>query len=116
LLAIAGAGATIGALGLGCGTTRRGGAASAAGFAATGALTGAAGLAGAAVALAAGGRAATASGRCGGALRARSCASFRSRISRIASPGFEMCERSNAGFASTFGFAAAVLPAFRLFR
>jgi hypothetical protein len=49
-------------------------------------------------------------------LRARSCASFRSRISRIASPGFEMCERSNAGFASTFGFAAAVLPAFRLFR
>jgi hypothetical protein len=37
-------------------------------------------------------------------------------ISRIASPGFEMCERSNAGFASTVGFAAAVPPAFLLFR
>lgn len=115
LLAIAGAAGaatTIGALALGCGTIRRGAATVAAGLAATGALAAAAGLATAA--LATGGRAATAAGRCG-VLRACSCACFRSRISRIASPGFEMWERSNVGFASAEAFAV-VPPLFRPFR
>jgi len=117
LLAIAGAAGaatTIGALGLGCGTTRRGGTTvAAAGLATAGALTTAAGLAGAV--LTTGGRAATAAGL-GGMLRACSCACFRSRISRIASPGLEMWERSNAGFASTGAFVVVAPPLLRPFR
>jgi hypothetical protein len=108
LLAIAGAaGVTIGACGLGCGTTMRRGAAAATGAAATGALAGGAVLAAAgAAALAAGGWTATAAGRCGW-LRASASACLRARIAFIASPGFEMWERSKAGLASAAGFATA---------
>jgi hypothetical protein len=45
-------------------------------------------------------------------LRAFSAACLRSRISRIASPGFEMWERSNVGFASAAGLDVA--PPWRL--
>lgn len=94
----------IGACGLGCGITMRRGAV--AGAAATGALACGAGLVAGAAALVAGACAATAAGR-GGWLRASASACRRARIAFIASPGFEMWERSKAGLASTAGFATA---------
>jgi len=83
---------------------RRGGGAAGATDAA-GALGAAIGLGAAAGAVAAG-AATTAAGRCG-VLRACASACLRARIAFIASPGFEMCERSKAGFASTCGLLAA---------
>ena len=107
LLAIAGDGATatIGACCLGRGTMRRG-AGTAAGATAAGALACATGLTGGTTGLAATGAAATAAGR-GGELRACSSAWRRARIAFIASPGFEMCERSKAGLVSVCGLADA---------
>jgi hypothetical protein len=92
---------------------RRG--AGASGAAATGALVVCAAgrpeaAATAGVELAAGGCTTTAAARCGGILRAFSAASFRSRISRAASPGFEIWEKSRDGGVSTRALVATLLP------
>jgi hypothetical protein len=117
LVAIAGvgAGATICAPWRGRGTMRRGAGATAtaAGGAATEALglpaVVPAGLAGIADSVRAGGGATTAAERTGGALRAAASACLRSRMALSASPGFETCDRLNAGRASTRCFAELLL-------
>jgi hypothetical protein len=76
---------------------------------AAGALGAATGLGAAAGALTAAGGAATADAR-GGVLRASASACLRARIAFIASPGFEMCDRSKAGLASTLGLALLLPP------
>jgi hypothetical protein len=56
-----------------------------------------------------------ATGRRGGVLRACSARIFAARIIADASPGFEMCDRSMAGFTSTGGLLTALLlPRFPL--
>lgn len=115
-----GAGATICAPLLGWGTILRGAGVAAA--EAAGAVAWAAGFAGVtagrAVTLATAGRgvpaaaaggATTAAGRAAGAFRASASACLRARIAFSASPGFEMCERSKAGFDSVFVFEAGAL-------
>jgi hypothetical protein len=110
LLAIAGgagAGVTIRAPWLGSGTIRRGAGTAGATTAATGAFGCETGFA-TVTTLAAGtadGGAATAVGR-GGWLRASASACLRSRIALSASPGFDTCDRLNAGFESVCGFGA----------
>ena len=113
LLAIAGAG--VGGTRLtcwrGCGTMRRGaGVVAGVGVAVVVGVAewaAAAARGGAATGTADGG-AATAAGRGGAALMAAS-ACLRSRIALRASPGLDTFERSNLGFASTWGLAALLL-------